>query len=56
MLKIHSFSGHSSFIVRLFIGITGDHWGTLVDSHLVGGFNPLEKYESQLARIIPYIM
>jgi hypothetical protein len=46
MLKIHSFSGHSSFIVRLFIGITGDHWGTLVDSHLVGGFNPLEKYES----------
>jgi len=36
-LKIHSFSGHSSFIFRLFIGITGDHWGMLVDSHLVGG-------------------
>ena len=24
--------------------------------HLVGGFNHLEKYESQLGRIIPYIM
>ena len=24
--------------------------------NLVGGFNHLEKYESQLGRIIPYIM
>ena len=23
---------------------------------LVGGYNPSEKYESQLGRIIPYIM
>jgi hypothetical protein len=28
----------------------------LSDPYLVGGFNPSEKYESQLGRIITYIM
>ena len=42
------------------MGFRINYWNCVydptLDYSLVGGFNPSEKYESQLGRIVPYMM